>query len=151
MEVFRITKAKYAKELSGIGAAKNGARWNSKGVEMIYTASNRSLAMADVAVGLNVGATKIKFCMMTIYIPSHAPVQTLNRNSLPENWNAIPAVETTKLIGDRFISEGKYLTIRVPSVVTQGDWNILINPLHPDFEMIKIIEVQDFPFDRRLF
>ncbi|HCN36596.1 MAG TPA: RES superfamily protein, partial [Bacteroidetes bacterium] len=50
MEVFRLVRQKYSYELSGAGSAMNGARWNSKGVEMIYTSINRSLAMAEVLV-----------------------------------------------------------------------------------------------------
>jgi len=50
MEVFRLSRAKYADQLSGYGAALKGARWNSRGVEMIYAAENRSLAMAEVLV-----------------------------------------------------------------------------------------------------
>jgi RES domain-containing protein len=47
MELFRLCREKYIKPLSGKGAAIKGARWNSVGVELIYTASNRSLAMAS--------------------------------------------------------------------------------------------------------
>jgi len=151
MEVFRITKSKYAKGLSGRGAAINGARWNSKGIEMIYTASNRSLAMAEVAVSLNIAATRLSFCMKTIYIPQSTTIQNINLSELPVNWNAIPSIEDTKKIGDAFALETKYLALKVPSVVTQGDWNYLINPYHPDFKQVQLLEVHEFPFDRRLF
>ena len=50
MEVYRLTRQKFASRLSGKGAAIKGARWNSPGVEIVYTAVNRSLAMAEVAV-----------------------------------------------------------------------------------------------------
>ena len=50
MEVFRLTRSKFSNILSGKGAAEKGARWNSMGMELIYTAANRSLAMAEVAV-----------------------------------------------------------------------------------------------------
>ena len=44
-----LAREKFAGSLSGKGAAISGARWNSVGIEMIYTAANRSLAMAEVA------------------------------------------------------------------------------------------------------
>ena len=50
MKVFRISRGKYATPLSGEGAAKYGARWNPVGIALIYTAQNRALAMAEVAV-----------------------------------------------------------------------------------------------------
>ncbi|MFY8046747.1 MAG: RES family NAD+ phosphorylase [Chitinophagaceae bacterium] len=39
----------------------------------------------------------------------------------------------------------------MPSAVTKGDYNLLINPAHPDFKKIKIKGVEKFPFDRRIF
>ncbi|MBA2407387.1 MAG: RES family NAD+ phosphorylase, partial [Chitinophagales bacterium] len=50
MEVYRLSRQKFAGSLSGKGAAIKGARWNSAGVELIYTSANRSLAMAEIAV-----------------------------------------------------------------------------------------------------
>jgi RES domain-containing protein len=52
MKVFRLSREKYATPLSGEGAAKYGTRWNPIGISLIYTAQNRSLAMAEVAVHL---------------------------------------------------------------------------------------------------
>ena len=46
--------------------------------------------------------------------------------------------------------ENKYCILRVPSVVTKGDFNLLINPNHKDFSKIKITEVVKFPFDKRI-
>lgn len=51
---YRLARKKYPVELSGRGAALRGARWNSPGTEIIYTARNRALAMAEVAVHLTI-------------------------------------------------------------------------------------------------
>ena len=66
MEVFRLTREKFSKELSGKGAALKGARWNSIGVELIYTALNRSLAMAEVAVHFTLATLPSDYMMVTI-------------------------------------------------------------------------------------
>ena len=41
--------------------------------------------------------------------------------------------------------------MRVPSAVVKGDHNLLINPFHPEFKEIKIIAIDPFSFDKRLF
>ncbi|HRG64384.1 MAG TPA: RES family NAD+ phosphorylase, partial [Saprospiraceae bacterium] len=74
MEVFRLSRARFADQLSGVGAALKGARWNSPGVEMVYTAQNRSLAMAEVLVHLSLGMLPDDFRMLTIWIPDNLPV-----------------------------------------------------------------------------
>lgn len=151
MEVFRLTSQQFANSLSGKGAAIKGARWNSVGVEVIYTAANRSLAMAEVAVHFTLATLPKNFMMVTIHIPDEIEILKLNNSQLPFNWNAFPHPQSTQQIGDQFIAENKFCVMQIPSVVTKGDYNILINPNHPLFESIQIIEVEQFPFDSRVF
>jgi len=151
MEVYRLTRQSFANDLSGKGAAQRGARWNSMGVCMTYTAINRSLAMAEVAVHFNLATLPNDYCMVTIYIPDSISLCKLNIQDLPPNWNRFPPPITTQSIGDKFIAENKYCVLQIPSVVTFGDFNLLINPKHPDFKHIKIINTEHFPLDTRIF
>ena len=50
MKVFRLCKAKFANDLSGLGAEKSGGRWNSKGVAMVYSSESRALCTTEIAV-----------------------------------------------------------------------------------------------------
>ena len=151
MEVFRLSREKFANTLSGVGAAMKGARWNSIGVELIYTASNRSLAMAEVAVHFTLATIPSDYMMVTIYIPDDIPIQNLNIKDLPSDWNVFPHPISTQAIGDKFITNNQYCILQIPSVVTQGDYNFLINPKHADFSKIKILALEKFPFDKRIF
>lgn len=151
MKAFRLSRERFASTLSGKGAAMKGARWNSVGVEMIYTASNRSLAMAEVAVHLTLATVPKDYMMVTIYLPDDVSMQKLTVADLPNNWNAFPHPNFTQAVGDKFISENKYCVLQIPSAVTQGDFNLLINPYHTEFSKIKIINIEKFPFDKRIF
>ncbi len=151
MEVFRLSREKFALPLSGKGAAKKGARWNSAGTEIIYTASNRSLAMAEVAVHLTLATLPSDYVMLTIFIPDDVVPIKISEKELPANWNDFPYRHSTQKIGDDFVFEGRSLALQIPSVVTKGDYNILINPHHTDFKRIKVVEVAPIPFDRRIF
>jgi RES domain-containing protein len=151
MEVYRLSRLKFADSLSGIGSALKGARWNSIGVELIYTASNRSLAMAEVAVHFTLATLPSDYVMVTIYIPEDVKIKTIDISDLPLNWNAFPHPNSTQIIGDKFVIENKFCIYKVPSAVTKGDFNILINPNHIDFSKIKILDIDNFPFDVRIF
>lgn len=151
METYRLSRAKYAFLLFGKGAALRGARWNSIGVELIYTAGNRSLAMAEVAVHLTLATLPADYMMVTIHIPDSLPMAKLNVADLPADWNAFPHPASTQAIGDRFVNDNKYAVLDIPSAVTKGDHNLLINPKHRDFARIKIVSVEQFPFDKRIF
>ncbi|HNT19733.1 MAG TPA: RES family NAD+ phosphorylase [Saprospiraceae bacterium] len=149
MEVYRLCRKIYSGSLSGKGAALEGARWNSPGIEMIYTAMNRSLAMLEVAVHLNLSAMPDDYYILTIHIPDELSLKKLNLSSLPDHWNDFPYHRETQAIGDAFIKSGRYCLLQVPSAVTRGDFNLLINPVHPEFRRIRIVEREHFPFDKR--
>ena len=151
MEVFRLCREQYTNLLDGKGAAINGGRWNSRGTELIYTAANRSLAMAEIMVHLSLAALPEDFYMMTILIPDDMPVTEINATVLQIGWNSFPHIESTRAIGDKFVSLNKTCILKVPSAVTKGDFNYLINPHHPGFSLIEILCVEKFPFDRRIF
>ena len=151
MEAYRLSREKFASPLSGKGAAIKGARWNSIGVELIYSASNRSLAMAEVAVHFTLATLPSDYQMMTLFLPDDVSTKKLHESDLPTDWNTFPHPSSTQTIGDRFVSENKYCVLQIPSAVTQGDYNLLINPNHPDFSKIKIISMDKFPFDKRIF
>jgi RES domain-containing protein len=152
MEAFRLSREKYpASALSGKGAAMKGARWNSIAVEMIYTASNRSLAMAEVAVHMTLATLPDDYLMNTIFIPDTISLIKMQMSELPVDWNTFPYPPTTPAIGDRFIAENRYCILHIPSAVTQGDFNLLINPYHTEFKKISIIKTERFLFDKRIF
>ena len=145
MEAFRLSRKMYSSTLSGKGAAIKGARWNSIGVEIIYTASNRSLAMAEVAVHFTLATLPGDYMIETILIPDEISLQKLNITDLPLGWNTFPHLASTQAIGDKFIVDNKYCILQIPSAVTKGDYNLLINPNHPDFARLKILNVENFP------
>lgn len=151
MELFRLSRTKYINKLSGKGAAIKGARWNSKGTEIIYTTSNRSLAMAEVAVHLTLSALPDDYHMLTIYVPDDILVREVDVKSLPPRWNNFPHIKETQEIGDEFITASDLCLLKLPSAVTKNDFNILINPFHSEFERVKIIDSEHFPFDERIF
>ena len=151
MKVFRLSRKKYAIPLSGRGAAIRGARWNSTGVELIYTAGNRSLAMAEVAVHLTLATMPNDYFMLTINIPEEIAVQEISEKDLPEDWKEFPHPVSTQKIGNDFVLQKQFCVLKIPSVVTHGDFNYLINPNHKGFTKIKVIKMEKFPFDNRIF
>lgn len=150
MRVFRLSREKYKNELSGYGAALKGQRWNSKGIEVIYTAESRSLAAFEVAVHLSLHTLPKDYFMIEIEIPDNLEIGSLSINHLPDGWNSIPPVESSQIIGDKFVKDNMYPVLQVPSTVIPGDFNYIINPKHKDFDKITIIETTPFPFDPRL-
>ncbi|MGC4129748.1 MAG: RES family NAD+ phosphorylase [Bergeyella sp.] len=148
MIVYRLSKKIYADDLSGAGAKIAGARWNSKGVAMLYTGQSIALCVTEIAVHIPLGIIPKDYCLVHIEIPEDS-VAELKR--LPPNWNIFPHPHETQEIGDKFILDNKKLVLKVPSAAVQGEYNYLINPRHKDFHQIKIKKTEKFSFDERLF
>jgi len=151
MIVYRLAKQKYSDDLTGIGAELSGGRWNHKGTRILYTSDSRALCTAEIAVHIPIGLIPKDYYLITIEIPNEVKIQELDLKSISKGWEDFPYSGISQDIGDKFISKGEFLILKVPSVVVQGDFNYLINPGHKDFGKIKIKKKERFSFDERLF
>ncbi len=150
MIVFRLSKSKFAGDLSGKGSEIAGGRWNSKGVAVVYASASRALCTTEIAVHTPLGNIPEDYQIVSIKIPD-TKILELAESKLPKDWRAFPHSSATQKIGDQFVKENKFLVMRVPSAVVQGDYNYLINPRHKDFQKVKVENVREFSFDARLF
>ena len=149
MIVYRLSSGKYKTDISGKGAEISGGRWNSKGVAMLYTAQSRALAFAEVAMHLPYGIMPKEYHLISIAIPDTATILELTIQDMPPDWRSFPHPDSTQKIGDKFISDAKYLVLRVPSAVVPGDYNYLLNPTHPLITGVSVQNTEPFEFDSR--
>lgn len=151
MIVFRLSKLKYANDLSGRGAEKAGGRWNSKGTAIVYTSETRALCTTEIAVHTPLGNVPLDYVIIALEIPNTLTVHELKDKELPEDWKSLPHAHSTQEIGDAFVENEKSPVLKVPSAVVQGEYNYLLNPMHKDFKKIKVKLIEPFDFDERLF
>lgn len=151
MIVYRLVKDVYRHELSGKGAEKYGGRWNSKGRQIIYTAESRALCTAEIAVHTPLGIVPKNFYLQSIELPDTIGMNEIKSSQLTNDWRNFPHEVSTKKIGDTFILESEYLVLKVPSAVIQDEYNYLINPLHRNYSNVKLVTIEEFRFDKRLF
>ena len=148
MIVYRLSKEKFAKDLSGRGAEMVGGRWNSRGNAMLYTSQSIALCVTEIAVHVPLGILPKDYQLIRIEIPDE---DFLEVKRLPKDWQSFPHSNSTQMIGDKFLKENKFLVMKVPSATVQGEFNYLINTRHKDFGEIKILKIENFNFDERLF
>lgn len=147
MKVYRITLAEYSDRLFASGRP---ARWNSKGVFVIYAASSRSLACLENVVHRSGEGLNGLFRTMVIDIPSEIEILETAHRDLPSDWKAFENQYLTRQIGDYWVRTGESAVMKVPSVIIPEEHNFIINPAHPDFSKIKLLESSEFLFDPRL-
>lgn len=149
MNLYRLTKPLYAEDKSGTGAYLYGGRWNRQGTHLLYTASNPALAVAEAWVHVSIAAWLDVFSMVHFQLPDDCLILDLNQAQLDKDWRTNE--ELTQEAGQDWIYARKSIGLRVPSAVVPDDYNILINPLHPDISLLVIQKVVPFRFDRRMW
>ena len=145
MEVYRITLKKFSQTLQASGSA---ARWNSRGVEMIYTSSARALACLENVVHRSSLGLQKDFRNLIIEIPDTLKIKSVKK--LKRGWHRFENYPYTQAIGDSWIESVESAILRVPSVIIPEEFNFLLNPNHGDFKNIKLLRMEPFTFDGRI-
>jgi RES domain-containing protein len=151
MQVWRICKRRYSDAaFTGEGARLYSGRWNPAGVRMVYTSSSLSLAALEFFVHLDPSVAPDDLVSVSAIIPTALKVERFASNGLPVDWRT---AENPKLqaMGAAWASGKRSVAVEVPSIVIEGEWNVLLNPAHPQFSKIQVAQPVPFHFDRRLF
>lgn len=150
ISTWRIIKQQHAKTaFTGEGARLYGGRWNSAGRPAVYTAESRALALAEILVHLESVQALSRYVIFQVEI-DESLVAGVEISSLPKNWRSEPPPKRLQLIGDDWLASGRSLALRVPSAIVMGEFNYLLNPLHPDFAKLHTHGPEKFPIDQRL-
>lgn len=149
LTVWRITTARFAgSAFSGEGARLYGGRWSPKGVSMVYTAGNQSLAMLEMLVQDQ--PLRARYVMIEARIPSGVTIDRVRIDDLPSDWREIGARTKLQAIGAEWARKRSAAVLTVPSAIVPPESNYLLNPLHPDFKRIKVGKPSTVETDLRL-
>jgi RES domain-containing protein len=151
MRLWRICRKVHATDaFSGEGARLYGGRWNSPGVRMVYTSPSLALAAIETFVHLEPNLQPDDLVSIAAEMADDVATERLDLKSLPRKWYELRD-ESLKKFGDRWIHAGETIALHVPSAAIRGEWNVLLNPEHPDFRKLRIEKSRPFQFDLRMF
>jgi RES domain-containing protein len=150
VRVFRIAAAQFARSrkeaFSGQGGLEASARWHTAGRAVVYAAQSLSLAALEILVHLKQTTDLRPLRFFVAEIPDEF---ILMPSSFPARWQSDHRV--SRAFGDAWLKAGEQAALRVPSLITPGEWNFLLNPLHRDFTMKWVIAGPSlYSFDHRL-
>jgi RES domain-containing protein len=149
MEVYRIAKGSFSKELTASGSAN---RWNKADQYVIYTGSSRSLATLELVVHRNNITPAFGCRVMIVSVADEERLFTIvSQANLPEDWRGINAYSELQEIGSNWYKSNQSLLLKVPSAVISQEYNYLINTKHPDFlAKVKLVGTENYFWDERL-
>lgn len=150
MILYRLTLAKYVDTaFSGEGSRRVGGRWTPAGYPAVYTASSIALTVLETLVHVD-SAIMPKHLVIRVDVPDAVDITSLTASDLPADWRETPAPAALQQIGRGWLDANETALLRIPSVVVPQENNVIINPLHADFQQFQIGEPDSFTIDGRL-
>ena len=149
MIIYRLSNSEFANDLSGNGSKLYGGRWNSVGVNALYTTENISLAVLEILVHIKLFKLPPHYNLVSIEIPRTIEPVIISHKKLKQSWK--DDVAYSQFIGNEFLRSSQGLILKVPSVIIEQENNFIINPKHPDIKKVMITENKVFEFDKRLY
>jgi RES domain-containing protein len=148
LKLYRLAKENYA-NLSGIGAAKNGGRWNRIGQEAVYTSTEISAPWLERLVHTPKDLIPTNLVLMEIHLDLGD-----GSSQPPGHLSVFPSLRVARqqLFGTTDPnSPWSPLAVALPSVVVPV-WNVVLYPRARQFwDRIKLVSVEPVEFDPRLF
>lgn len=146
------TKDYEAHDLSGKGAQKSGGRWNRPGHAVVYAASSPALACLETVVHLQTAGLPLNRFLVRIEVPND--VWSRRRScapaDLPIGWSAVPEGKVSLDVGDAWLDSRASALLLVPSVIVPEEFNVLVNPRHPDARKLVSLKLRPWFYDGRL-
>ena len=132
-------------DLSGEGGLLIEGRWHFRGTPIVYCTDHPSTALLEILVHATRYTVPDYYQLLEIEVPDD--IETF-APTIAMNWDR--DTDETRRIGARFIADGIFALMNVPSVIMPKARNFLLNPAHSDARRIRIVETYRYPFDSRL-
>jgi RES domain-containing protein len=138
-----------SEDLSGAGALIQGGRWNEKGTPVVYASPSIALACLETLVHLASSGLPLNRYLVRIDVEEAVWRARQRLTSPPVGWDAIPPGRVSIDEGQKWLSGGASVILEVPSVIVPEEFNVLINPKHPDAATLKATKIRKWTYDSR--
>ena len=148
---WRITKAKRAADLSGMGAAIEGGRWNEMDVPAVYMGLSPAICALETFVH-TASYPRVPLKITRFILPDDDTLYLEpNPADLSKGWSMLPADRPSMSYGTKWLQGKTHLGLIVPSAVLPLERNMVINPAHPAISQVRMDAMFDFIYDERMF
>ncbi|MBW3551180.1 MAG: RES family NAD+ phosphorylase [Proteobacteria bacterium] len=145
--VYRVVARERAEEPFSLAQAYRSGRWTSAHDKAVYASLSPAGAVLEYLAHLE-GETPDELVMVIATLPASC-VQSAGRD-LPQDWKERPYRSHVQEIGDRWWADEDSLALKVPSALSPREYNVLINPRHPDHGHLAVLSVDAVHIDSRL-
>lgn len=150
IRAWRIVKDRYRRTaFSGDGAELFGGRWNTPGKPVIYASDSIALAVLEILAHIAPSDLRATYRLCRIEV-SRDLVEICEPADVASIWRTPGRVTELQQFGDRWVQEQRSTALKVRSEIVPQEWNLLLNPRHPDFARVACRLDDEFQIDPRI-
>jgi RES domain-containing protein len=152
VKAWRIVLRKFGRSgrsaFGGLSGFSVDGRWHTAGRHLDYAAQSLSLAILERLVHYKRFDMLQPHVLYVLDIPDSAIECVF---APPKGWDSEALSPAAQAMGNAWCDQGKTPVLLVPSAVTPGEHNIIVNSRHPGWAWDWVISgPQTFAFDARL-
>jgi RES domain-containing protein len=149
---FRLARAEFRADIwSGDGGLHVDGRWHTPGRRIVYTSQSLSLAQLEVLVHISNRKHLPLLVQAAVEIPDDVQEDSVDLQRLPDDWRQFsPYPARTQALGNQWLKAIESAVLKVPSAISEGEWNFLLNPAHGDFARLRLGTAKDYVMDARI-
>ncbi len=152
MKAWRIVLRKFGRTnraaFGGLSGFSVDGRWHTAGRHLDYAAQSLSLAILERLVHYKRFDALKPHVLYVVDVPDAAIEST---PVPPHGWDGDEPCRTAQAIGDGWYDERRSPALLVPSAVTPGEYKLMVNSRHPEWQWKWVISGPvSFAFDARL-
>lgn len=127
--------------LDGTGGLLASGRWHSKGRPVVYCTEHPATALLENLVHIEIDAEDRpeQFQVLKISGPDSLSLDNVDKAELAADWRE--NLSKTQTVGDAWLSKGRSLLLKVLSVLVPETFNVLVNPMHRQARMLRIVKM----------
>ena len=152
MTVFRIALKSFGATtktaFNGLSGFSAEGRWHNLGRYLDYAAESRSLATLERLVHYKRFDSVAPHVIYIVDVPNEY-IETVLKS--PTGWDGDDLLPAAQKLGNDWCDRNNSPALQVPSAVTPGEHNLMLNSRHPDWDWKWVVSGPlPFEFDARL-
>jgi len=147
--LWRLYRTQHGPGLDGIGGIFADGRWHTLGERVVYFGGSAAIVVLERLAHTDPDLLPDDLQLARFEF-AEPVVETKVEEfaTLPANWSQDE--NATRHIGGQWRQHGSSCLLAVPSAILLEEYNFVLNPEHPDANLLRLVRERRFAFDPRL-
>ncbi|MDQ3289343.1 MAG: RES family NAD+ phosphorylase [Pseudomonadota bacterium] len=146
VDIYRAVRRVHADDAFGPQPRYPARRWTGEGTPAVYASLSVGGALLEILAHTE-GPAPDDLVLAIASVPRECVEEA---SDLPGNWREYPYLREAQQYGDDWVRSRRSWALQVPSAICDREFNLLINPGHPDRERLHGTELIPLKIDPRV-